>query len=462
MKQIKNVIASASISVLIALFASCSGTVDETYTNAIPIDASIVVRVDVPGLMEKAEYKDYQTVGTMIGSMYGETISDTPQIIDSILVDPKGRGVDLKAPIYYFIASDGISTGLLMRVNDKEEVEKWLHEITTTMGSSSPTYTNLDDNHLLIYDQYRDVQWQMPASPVAQFNQSAAYTKMKEMDGEVRYSCNTRDLCVKFSNRAITSQPAIYTETWLVGACNFDKGSASLTAGLVGKSPEAEAGIAAFKAALHPSEGKFIKYLPESTTVMLSLNGKGADYLDYLTRTPFLESAVGSNLRFWKAMFEVIDGEAAIALTGISDSGFSIVAYAELLPEVTDNQMREILSRWGLDKSNWGIKDNCLYWTTDKALAENAFKEASPSFNSSKYGKHSDGKPVYVLMDMEKLLGNPLLGQAAQQVGQNSQFFSFLASMEYELNGNHELVMKVNLKDDKENVLKQIVNLLAN
>lgn len=463
MKQIRNIIASASISVLIALFASCSGTVDDTYTNAIPIDASIVARVDVLGLMEKAEYKDYQAVGTMIGSMYGETISDTPQIIDSILVDPKGRGVDLKAPIYCFIASDGISTGLLMRVNDKEEVEKWLHEITATMGSTSPTYANLDDNHLLIYDQYRDVQWQMPASPVAQFNQSAAYAKMKEMDGEVRYSCNTKNLAQKYGYRAITAQPAIYTETWLVGAINFDDGSCTMTTSILGKTPEAEAGIAAFKKAFTPSESKFIEYLPASTSMLASVSGKGTDYLNYLAHTPYLESIFGRKHGMWKNLINAVDGEVVVALTGISNNGISFIAYADLAPGVTEKDLKETLTLYGMGKMRWGINEQRFYLTSDETLASNAFKKASPSFSSEEYGKQVKGKPVYVLMDMVKFKENPLMQQAMSQMGNQSsmQYMNGLSATEFVLDENHDFVMRISLTNKKENALKQVMDLLG-
>ena len=451
----------AVLSLSFALF-SCKGTVDETYTNVIPADASVVISANLNELMSKAGYKDYQSIGKAVGDFYAEAITSTPEIVNAIMENPEESGIDLDAPIYIFQHSDGKSTGLVFRVDDKNKVDTWLNPILAGAGSMSTSRIHLDENTLLAFDQYTEQQWQQPATPEAQFNQSVGFKKMKEADGDIHYCCNTRDLCAKYGYKAITSQPPIYTETLLVGSCNFDKGTASLTAALVGKTPEAEAGIAQFKAALRPSEGKFTPYLPESTTMMLLINGKGADYLDYLTRTPYLESAVGSNYRFWKAMFEAIDGEAVIALTGISDSGFSIMAYAELLPEITEPQMKEILSRWSLDSANWGIKDHCLYWTTDKTLADNAFKKASPSFDGTKYGKNSEDKPVYMLMDMKKFFDNPLLGQAMQQMGPNSKFLSFLASTECGLNDKHELVIKLNLTDDNENVLKQLVNLLTN
>lgn len=462
MKKQKQHLSVALLSLSLALF-SCKGTVDETYTNVIPADASVVISANLNELMSKAGYKDYQSIGKAVEDLYAETLSSTPEIVNAIMENPKESGIDLDAPVYVFQLSDGKSAGVVLRIDNKEKVDVWLQPILTGMGNMSPSRIHLDENTLLAFDQNSGQAWQQPATPETQFNQSAGFRKMKEMDGDVRYCFSTRDLCAKYGARAITAQPAIYTETLLVGSCNFDKGSASLTVALIGKTPEADAGIAAFKAALRPSKGKFTKYLPESTTMMIGISGKGEDYLNYLARTPLLEGAVYTNYRFWEPMFKAIDGDAVIALTGISESGISIIAYAELLPEVTESQMKEILSRWGLENANWGIKDNCLYWTTDKVLADNAFKEASPSFDDTKYGKNSDGKPAYILMDIAKTFNNASLGEEAiQQMGANSKYLSFLSATEYELNENYEFVIKLNLKDENENVLKQVVQLLAN
>lgn len=447
----------------LSFFYSCTGTVDESYTNVIPADATMVASVNVKGLMEKAGYKDFQPVSTAIGSMYpAETLSLMPDVMETILADPGKSGIDFDAPVYVFLQPDGASAGIVMKVDDKEKVEAWVETVVGAPGSASVTFAYLDENSICVYEKNGSSVWQQPATPEAQFNQSASFKKMKEMKGDLHYYCNTRELMKKYSARAVSKLPPIYTETAIVGTCSFENGSASITAALVANTPEAEAGIAAFKKALCPSEGKFVGYLPESTTLLASVCGKGTDYLDYVNNTPYMGFLFG-NYRFWEPMIKALDGEAVIALTGLSDYSFSFIAYADLAPEVTEAQMKEILSRNSLDKAYWGIKDHCLYVTNDKALSENAFKEASPSLRRAEYGKQPDGKPIYILMDIAKIMANPALEQAVSQMGNNGplQFYSLLSAMEYELNGDYELVMRVGLKDKKENVLKMVTDLLT-
>lgn len=284
------------------------------------------------------------------------------------------------------------------------------------------------------------------------------------MKGDLRYYCDTRELMKTYSIRAVSSLPPIYTETGIVGTCNFDNGAASITATPVANTPEAEAALAAFKAAFSPSEGKFIDYLPESTTLFASICGKGADYFDYLTNMPYMGSTFLSGHRFWKSMIGAIDGEAVIALTDMSDYGLSFIVYADLAPEVTEAQMKEILSRKSLHQMYWGVQDHRLYLTNDKALGENAFKKASPSLRKGEYGKQPDGKPVYMLADFAKIMSNPALKQVMAQTGDKGplQMYALLAGMEYELNGEYEMVMRIGLKDKKENILKAVTGFLMN
>lgn len=444
---------------------SCTGTVDESYTNAIPADATMVASVNVKDLMAKAGHKDFQPVRTVIRSLYSEeTLSLMPDVAEAVLAEPEKSGIDFDAPVYVFRQSDGASFGIVMKVDNKEKVEAWVESTIGMPGGASVTFAHLAGNSLCVYEKNGSSVWQQPAAPEAQFNQSASFKKMKEMKGDLRYYCDTRELMKTYSIRAVSSLPPLYTETGIVGACNFDNGAASITAALVANTPEAEAALVAFKEAFRPSEGKFIDYLPESTTLFASVCGKGTDYFDYLTNMPYMGSTLISGHRFWKSMVGAIDGEAVIALTDMSDYGFSFIAYADLAPEVTEAQMKEILSRKSLHKMHWGVKDHCLYLTNDKALGENAFKKASPSLRKAEYGKQPDSKPVYMLADFAKIMSNPALEQVMAQAGDKGplQMYALLAGMEYELNGEYEMVMRIGLKDKKENILKAVTGFLMN
>lgn len=451
---------------LVAVLYSCAGSVDETYINAIPADATFVASINVNDLIKKAGYHDLKEVDKAVGSILSqgssESLSLLPDIAGVILSNPAESGLDFDAPVYLFQQPDGASVGIVIKVTDQEKVQAWVESTVGAPGSTSVTFVDYNENGLCIYEKKGNSWWQMPATPEAQFNQTPSYKKMREMKGDLRYWFNTRDLAAKYGVNAITTQPPLYTETSLVGACNFDKGSISATAALIANTPAAEEGIVAFKKALRPSNGKFINYLPETTTLVASVCGTGADYLDYINRTPYLDTMF-SNYRFWKAMLECMDGESVIALTKMSEYSISFIAYAELKPEIDEAQMRKILSKNSLQNSYWGIKDHCLYLTNDKELSENAFKDASPSLRKSEYGKQPDDKSVYLLADFAKIMANPLLEQTLAQMGSNSplQLYVLLGGMECELNSDYELVMRVSLKDKKENALKVLMGLLT-
>ena len=450
---------------LFAVLYSCAGAVDESYTNAIPADATMVASVNVKELMAKAGYKDPAPVAKTVGSLYPEeTMSFLPDVVDAVLSEPDKSGIDFDAPIYMFRQPDGVSFGIVMKLDKKEDAEAWVESTIGTPGSASVTFAYFDENSLCIYEKRGASVWQQPATPEARFNQSVPFQKMKERKGDVRYYCNTRELMKMYSIRAVSSLPPLYTETSIVGSCNFDKGEASVTAALVANTPEAEAGLTDFKATFRPSEGKFIECLPESTVLLASVCGKGTGYYDYLSNMPYMGGMLMSDHRFWKNMFELMDGEAVFALTELSDYAFSFMVYADLAQDVTEEQVKKALSRKGLQELYWGVQDHRFYLTNDKALGKNAFKEAPSSLRKSEYGKQSDGKPMYMLADFAKIMSNPALDQAMIQTGGKTplQMYALFAGMECELDGAYELVMRIGLKDKKENILKIAVDFFLN
>ena len=117
---------------LFTVLYSCTGTVDESYTYAIPADATMVVSVNVKDLMAKAGYKDFQPVRTVIGSLYpAETLSLMPDVAEAVLAEPEKSGIDFDAPVYVFRQPDGASLGIFMIVDNKEKVEAW---VESTIG----------------------------------------------------------------------------------------------------------------------------------------------------------------------------------------------------------------------------------------------------------------------------------------------------------------------------------------
>ncbi|WP_044262970.1 hypothetical protein [Bacteroides timonensis] len=69
-----------------------------------------------------------------------------------------------------------------------------------------------------------------------------------------------------------------------------------------------------------------------------------------------------------------------------------------------------------------------------------------------------------MLADFAKIMSNPALEQVMAQAGDKGplQMYALLAGMEYELNGEYEMVMRIGLKDKKENILRAVTGFLMN
>ncbi len=168
---------SATLFSLVLIFlASCtkSGKLDET-ANAIPKDAVSVTAINLPSMMQKADFESVKQMDfykDMVDSASAENA-----VIADILRDPKKSGVDLTKNIYVvqdynFLTDDrnAASAAVLLSLSDASAFEKMLssgktpHKMETKDGIKYMTFEaknpeNSDNDGLQNYNHAEVIAW---------------------------------------------------------------------------------------------------------------------------------------------------------------------------------------------------------------------------------------------------------------------------------------------------------------
>lgn len=103
------------------MLASCGEK--NPYTNALPKDAATVVSLDVKEMAEKCAF-DKQTQQSMATVMKSSFKGKADALVDKIMENPEESGLRLTDRVYFFAMPQSEMGGLLVRMADKDKLEK--------------------------------------------------------------------------------------------------------------------------------------------------------------------------------------------------------------------------------------------------------------------------------------------------------------------------------------------------
>ena len=111
---------------LMLLLAACSD--GSRYVEALPADAALVAAVDVNGMARKAGLLDVEggTVRTWLKRTLGESLGESEAMLDRLMEDPSGCGLQFTDKVFVFVASGSEYAGALFRVKDVDDLEQFV------------------------------------------------------------------------------------------------------------------------------------------------------------------------------------------------------------------------------------------------------------------------------------------------------------------------------------------------
>lgn len=130
----------ASLAVIGILFTSCSN--EKIATSVIPLDATMVMAIDIQSLAEKGELSELGNMSSF-KSLEREVRSENREmfnLLEDLKEDPSSAGIDLRDPIYFFTVPDGddFYTAIAMHLLDDDDFGVFMERILD--DRSTPSY----------------------------------------------------------------------------------------------------------------------------------------------------------------------------------------------------------------------------------------------------------------------------------------------------------------------------------
>lgn len=130
----------AAIVIGAVALTSCSN--GEIATSVIPLDATMVMSIDIQSLAEKGELDELGNMSSF-KSLEREVRSENREmfnLLEDLKDDPTSAGIDLRDPIYIFTVPDGddFYTAVSMHLLDDDDFEEFIERILD--DRSTPTY----------------------------------------------------------------------------------------------------------------------------------------------------------------------------------------------------------------------------------------------------------------------------------------------------------------------------------
>lgn len=489
--------------VAVLLLGSCSK--DKEYTRVIPLNAPLVISIDVPSIIKKSGLMDNKE-----SIMKNMTAALNNEKLAKLIQNPSDAGLSLEDKAYIFLASDDAPVALF-KVSDMDKLEdafklmqtEGLCDEVEKSGSFSTSVLRgygicaFDNSSLMV------MKTTNPHSlPVKE-----AVTKLMDQDEKVSIAVNKgfqkliaekSDVCLYGSFAAmpqLTSasmmmglpEDADLKDMMLLAQMNFENGKVSIE----GEYYTENESLKNYLKEQSEMGGKinhtFLKRIPTSSLAYLCTNVKGDKLYEMLIKsTEFKGMVKDSRLTpgfDMKKSVASLNGDVSIALSGISENGTpSLLAYAEVTDPsaagivyafkkdfdevgmaITTTGKNEYMVKSGMLPSaiHFGVRNNYFYFTNDDNLYKNIGKDFPNSLANAKYGYVKGDAKGYFVLDMENIMKLPMVTKTFAQFGSQgamaqSVFDGFSYFEAYNID-DQKSVGNIYFKNKNENVLKQLI-----
>lgn len=482
----------------LVLLASCS---KDDYTNTIPQDATFVASANIANMADESEFAKSQAVQTAhryIGLLLSGKSKTT---IESYLDDPRLFGIDFTKSAYIFKAGENI--GMTMKIADDDGVEEFFNTLSE-QGLCSKPKTNkglttavvlgevavtFNKNTLLFVANIGNAGIDKAKAVAKQLMSQDRELSFTETEAFQRMNRNNKSDIVIFSNVAALPETVLSNvkglipsgirpaDVELIADVEFDRGIATISANVTGKTEKAQQMLDEGNANFHKIEGNYIDSPVDGFALFATMGVKGEWLLDQLKQEPNAKQILlglerGIDI---EQMLRSIDGDMAITVpssvtlsTDITSADFMFLADLKKKDFLSDvSYWQSTMKDYGMTmrktsgndyvlqaqdyKLHWGVDDNTLYFASDRMFGINATSKRSTLLSS--LDKQIRDSQFFLYLNLQQTLSAHRFGYA---------FLNNLAgrfqSLIVRSASSSNIEVTIRLKEDDENFLKTLLN----
>lgn len=483
------------------LLTSCGE--DNPYTNALPKDAATVVSLDLEGMVKKCDL-DRQAQQAMGQLMKSTLKGSADALVDKIVKDPEESGLRLTDRVFFFMMPQAEMGGLLVRMADKDKLEELVEVLHgqqqceapadgdgcrwTVAGGGLLAWT--DDAFLLLAGNGNPRDWQHQASMWLRQKDGEGYAgtpdfgKLKEADEDMAMVASLNLMPKQYLSMATMGLPADLKlqDLKAFSTLDFQDGKAVLEVETMTENKVYKDLLKKQSEVTGPLDGSYLKAFPANTVGWMSAHVDGEKAYSLLRENPTIRQELDNSMMplDFEAIFKAVKGDVALAMPEMSFSpGFILYAdvtnsafmrtFEDLKPllAMTNGQMRLLDkgkdayqfvavdgSMMGAGRgpvSFWlGVKDKRFYLTNRESLIGSEVK--GMTLEDCSWAKDVKGKLFYLNVNFQAL------SAALPQL----PYVGMLDYLTIESEGATKARMVLQMKNKKDNVLKQLGEMLRN
>lgn len=495
------------LAVLMVLVSSCTKKAE--YTNAIPADASVVA-IHLKSLADKAGIGDKdnrEAIQKLTDALKSGMDAATYRQLEAVLKDPSKSGIDIAAPIYLFTAPSISGEGIVMKVNDEDNLRSFIGMMEKERLSSAIeegegySYTRINQEGLLVFDastllitsydsdsQQEAIQKTVAAllkqTPENSLSSKPAFRKMQQQGGDIDFLVSPSSAYGAYFKQMNYAMPqdTAWKDFSFIGNLSFEKGKIALDAEIYTDNPELKAMLEKQVDSTRPIGNAFLKYFPQSTLALFSMGIDGEKFYNALQQNEwFRQNLSAANASDLKEVFSTFNDDITAGLINVSmDKMPTFLIYANVkngnaLKELygrkaeIDRSLGSELVKLGEDeyalKSRqtnvfFGVRDQVMYVTNDELLYKSICQPLDPSAKDTEYASTLKGKRSAFVVNADAILELPAVKMLAEYGGPEFQmYYALIGKMSYleVTSDGGKSNVTLQLKDRDTNALKQIL-----
>lgn len=430
------------------LLAACSPKTE--YTHALPKDASVVVGLELDEMAEKAGLSGEpgkKVVDKLTALMKSGLKGDASRLAERIINRPSESGLSFDEKVYLFATPHANAFALVAKVEDEGKLETLMdvlrkEQICTPLREESGCRWTQLGQALCAFNNGTFLLMQNSTGDASNIK-GTLLSLMRQKEGEgfsalpefARVQAGGNDIASVVS---LSAMPHRLTAQLRMGlsadirledikyliTANFEPGRVVIDSESLVRNPKVLSFFDTMDKVIQPIEGKFLDFYPANTMLWASGHIKGKELYDMLCQNPTIRQVLANPLLpvDVEYIFSSVEGDFAIGnasmLTGeyllyadVTNTGF-LSTFEDLRPllaltrgQITLNKTAENQYVLGTYLGNFwfGVKDNRLYVTNSRTLAEEAGRTFGASLGVKPWSANVKENRLYASANLSAL-----------------------------------------------------------
>lgn len=482
----------------LVIMALCSCTNTE-YQKAIPANATLVMKVDVQSIADKADFKNSKYKMLLDAAIASSVKGEDLKVVKEYMNDPQKMGFDLSTPLYIFLVGEE-TVGMTLKTGDEADLKEFLDmlnkqgmasKISEKDGLTTGTLVDeisfaYDKNTFLLLASLENKGASKAATMAKElmtmkesdsFASTEAFSRMNAEDQDVSLYMNGKlsKAALKDALEAVMPSSVDMKDMDALMSLNFEDGQATLKAKVWGTNDQGKAMIEEAEKNVGKIEGKYLDRVADNALIWVGMNVKGEWMLDKIKNNKSLKESLFMLERAIdiEQMLMSVDGDMAvefqiddiveqdnpeyIVYANLKNSDFlaDVDDWMETMKEYEMSMVKNGENQYELTTDEatyfWGVQDKDLFLSSENASRKgnglNPLLEKKSDIKNSK---------VYIYVNLAKIPFKEM-AQKDRDMAAVADVLDKLKSIVLKSETTDEGMLVVELKDNDENFLKQLL-----